>query len=150
VRTDAGVARFEPRSQNVEFFQGGNRMKIHTVAIWALATFAVAPAIGQQIPDEPRAAPQAAEPADVSDADLDTFTTIYVDLLATVAKFEGEMQSAKDEQQAQEIRTRMQSESVAKVAQRGWTPDKFNSVTEAINRNPALAEKAAKLIDEKS
>ena len=60
------------------------------------------------------------------------------------------MKSAQTEEQALAIRERIETESVAKVAQRGWTPQKFNSVGDAINRNPDLADKAAKLIDEKN
>jgi hypothetical protein len=87
--------------------------------------------------------------AAVSDADLETFAAIYVDLLDTAAKAETELASAQSEEHAQQIRTRVQSESVAKVAQRGWTPEKFNSVGDAINKDPALTEKAVKLIEEK-
>lgn len=87
--------------------------------------------------------------AAVSDADIETFAAIYVDLLDTAQKAETELKSAQSEAQAEEIRTRVQSESVAKVAQRGWTPEKFNTVGDAINKDPALTEKAVKLIEEK-
>lgn len=87
--------------------------------------------------------------AAVSDADIETFAAIYVDLLDTASKAETELQSAKSEEEAQKIRTRVQSESVEKVAKRGWTPEKFNSVGDAINADPALTEKAVKLIEAK-
>lgn len=87
--------------------------------------------------------------AAVSDADLETFATIYVDLLDTATKAETELQSAKSEEEAQQIRTRVQSESVEKVAKRGWTPEKFNTVGDAINSDPVLTEKAVKLIEAK-
>jgi hypothetical protein len=107
-----------------------------------------APAVSfaQLSPEAPRARTPATA---VSDAELETFATIYADLLVVAAKFEAEMESAQTEQQALEIRERAQTESIAKVAQRGWTPEKFNSVSEAIDSDPALTEKAVKLIGAK-
>jgi hypothetical protein len=123
-------------------------MKTSIVAIAAtLALAAAQTAVAQQAQDAPnvRTAPALA----VSDAELETFATIYVDLLETAAKFQAEMNSAATEEQAGEIRGRAQTESVAKVEQRGWTPEKFNSVSEAINNDPALTDKAVKLIEER-
>jgi hypothetical protein len=93
-------------------------------------------------------APSQAQP--ISDDELDTFATIYVDLLQTVEKYKGEMQSAQTEEEATQIQGRMQEESVEKVAQHGWTPEKFNSIADAVNNDPALSEKAVKLIQQKS
>lgn len=93
-------------------------------------------------------APAARAPAvAVSDADLETFASIYVDLLDTATKLQAEMDAATSDEQALEIRARAQSESIAKVERRGWTPEKFNSVSEAINGDPTLTEKAVKLIE---
>lgn len=96
------------------------------------------------------AAPQAQQPAQVSEEELDTFATIYVDLLATATKFQEEMQNAASEEEAATIQDRMREESTEKVARHGWTPDKFNAVAEAINADPALAERTATLIEQKS
>ncbi len=126
-------------------------MRTSIVAMWVASALAAAPvSFAQQAPGAPsERAPSAATIA-VSDAELDTFASIYVDLLDTAAKFEAEMKSAQTEEQALAIRERIETESVAKVAQRGWTPQKFNSVGDAINSDPDLADKAAKLIDEKN
>jgi hypothetical protein len=124
-------------------------MKTSTVAIGAAFALAAAQvSFAQQAPD-PRERTPSTEVVKVSDAELETFATIYVDLLATAAKLETEMSSARTEEQEREIRGRAQTESLAKVAQRGWTPEKFNSVSEAINRDPELTDKAVKLIEEK-
>jgi hypothetical protein len=135
-------------------------MKLPTIAILAASALTLAPAFAQrtpegqapqgQAPQGQAVEPPVAAPADVSDAELETFATIYVDLLQTVAKFEPQMKAAQSEEQAREIQTQVQTESIAKVAQRGWTPEKFNSVTDAINRSQTLSDKAAKLIEEKS
>lgn len=92
-------------------------------------------------------APIARTPSAVTDAELETFASIYVDLLETAARFDAEMQAAQSEEQALAIRSKVQTESIAKVERRGWTPEKFNSVSEAINGDPALTEKAVRLIE---
>ena len=122
-------------------------MRTSALAISAAFAFAVAHAsFAQQPPEAPiTRAPSAA--ATVSDADLETFASIYVDLLDTASKFQAELQAAQSEEQTLEIRSRAQTESIAKVERRGWTPDKFNSVSEAINSDPALTEKAVQLIE---
>jgi hypothetical protein len=125
-------------------------MERTTLLLQALFAVALAQNVGAQPQPEGPVVPSAPQAASVSDAELDTFVDIYVDLMDTVAKFDGELQLAPNEQAADEVRDRIQAESVAKVASRGWTPEKFNSVTEQINLNPNLAEKAAKLIEEKT
>ncbi|HUQ51301.1 MAG TPA: DUF4168 domain-containing protein [Gammaproteobacteria bacterium] len=114
------------------------------LAVGAVAAFAAAPVSFAQ---QSETVAPATEPTTVSDADLETFALIYVDLLDTVDKFRAEIEAVQTEEQALGIRERMQTESIAKVAQRGWTPEKFNSIGDAINRDPGLAEKAASLIE---
>jgi hypothetical protein len=127
-------------------------MKPSIITLWLASAVGVTLAsYGQQpAPQGPPSQTESPEPVKVSDSELETFASIYVDLLQTVSKFKGEMQSAKSEEQATEIQTRMQKESVEKVSQRGWSPEKFNSVTDAINKDPSLADKAAKLIEDRS
>jgi hypothetical protein len=126
-------------------------MRTLTMAICAVFALAAAQgASAQQSPEAPSARTPSAEATTVSDADLETFAMIYVDLLDTAAKFEDELNSAQTQEQANEVRGRLQTESIAKVRERGWTPEKLNSVTAAINKDPALADKAAKLIEDKT
>lgn len=125
-------------------------MKRLALTLFSLLWVAAANVQAQRAPEAPQPQAPSAGASAVSDAELDTFATIYVDLLETVAKYEPQMQSAQSEQQAQDIRVKMQEESIAKVARRGWTPDKFNSVAQAINGDPHLSDRAAKLIEEKS
>ena len=128
-------------------------MKPTTLTLWlASALVGAHVSFAQPAPENPSAQPRApaSETIAVSDAELDTFATIYVDLLGTMAKYKGELQSAKTDEETRAIEARMQEESIAKVAQRGWSPEKFDGVTEAINKDPRLAEKAVKLIEEKS
>ena len=125
-------------------------MRTSTMTIWLAAALATAPiSFAQRPPDAPGAQPPAAQTIKVSDAELETFAAIYVDLIDTAAKFQAEMESAQSEQQALAIRERAQEESVKKVTQRGWTPEKFSRVGDAINDDPALTERAVKLIEAK-
>ena len=126
-------------------------MRTSIVAMWVVSALAVAPvSLAQQAPAAPSENAPSTVTIAVSDAELETFATIYVDLLDTAEKFEAEMKSAQTEQQALEIQERTQAESIAKVARHGWTPQKFNSVSDAINNNQQLADKAVKLIEEKN
>ena len=124
-------------------------MRTSTMTIWLAAALATPISFAQRPPEARGAQPPAAETIRVSDAELETFAAIYVDLIDTAAKYQAEMESARTEQQALEIRERGQTESIAKVAQRGWTPEKFSSVGDAINDDPALTERAVKLIEAK-
>ena len=125
-------------------------MRTSITTIWLAAALAAAPvSFAQRVPDAPGAQPPAAEAITVSDAELETFAAIYVDLIDTAAKFQAEMEAAQTEQQALAIRDRAQTESIAKVTQRGWTPEKFSLVGDAINNDPALTERAVKLIEAK-
>ena len=126
-------------------------MRTSIVTMWVVSALAAAPvSLAQQAPAAPSERAPSTGTIAVSDAELETFVTIYVDLLDTAEKFEAEMKSAQTEQQALEIRERTEAESVAKVAQHGWTPQKFNSVSDAINNDQRLADKAAKLIEDKN
>ena len=70
-----------------------------------------------------------------------------MDLQETANKYEAAMAGAKNEQEARNVQTRIQEESLATVARRGWTPERYLTVAEAINANPALLEKARRLIE---
>lgn len=103
-----------------------------------------APPAEQPAPDTPP------EGAAVSDEDLETFADIYVDLEATLNKFEEELAAVETEQEAQDVQVRMQQESFDKIAERGWTPEKYNMVVQAVNADPQLLQRALELIEERS
>ena len=122
-------------------------MRTSALAIAAgVALVASQVSFAQPAPQSPRA-PSAAAASTVSDAELETFASIYVDLLDTAAKFDAEMKAAQTEEQQLAVRSKVQTESIAKVEERGWTPEKFNSVSEAIDADPELTQKAVALIE---
>jgi hypothetical protein len=125
-------------------------MERTTIALLAATVLAFAgPAMAQ--PRTDRAAPPAppSQNVQISDADLETFADIYVDLRETAEKFEAELAAAGSEDEALKVQSRMQEESVEKVTRRGWTPERYVATAQTINADPALADKTLALIDDR-
>lgn len=86
----------------------------------------------------------------ISPDELETFADIYVDLEKVAGKYEMEIATAESEQEARSLQARMQRESLEKIERRGWTEEKYEKISETINANPELLERALALIDERS
>jgi hypothetical protein len=125
-------------------------MERSSIALIAVASLLLASASMAQQP-APRGAPPAGDAQDVqlSDADLEKFADIYVDLMDTQATFEQELEKVQTEDEARELQTRMQRESVAKLARHGWTAERYVLMGEAIKSDPELTERAVALIEER-
>lgn len=125
-------------------------MERSSIALIAAASFVLASGALAQQP-APRAAPPAGQTQEVqpSDADLEKFADIYVDLAVTEAKFEGELAGARTEDEAREVQARMEEENVAKLTRHGWTPERYVRMVQTINADPQLAEKALAIIERK-
>jgi hypothetical protein len=125
-------------------------MERSTIALIAGASFALASGgVAQQpAPRDPPAAGQS-QGIQVSDADIETFADIYVDLLDTEAKFEEELAGVQTEEQARDVQTRMEQESVAKLARRGWSAERYVLVGEAIKSDATLTERTIAKIEER-
>jgi hypothetical protein len=122
-------------------------MERSRIALIAAAALAFGPlALAQSEAD--RAAPPLAQTPDLqlTDADLEKFVDIYVDLQETADAFEAQLSRAKDEAEAQELQSRMEKESLDKVTKRGWTPQHYVTVARTINADPVLADKTLTLI----
>ena len=126
-------------------------MERSTIALLAAASFVLASGALAQQP-APRGAPPPAQTQEVelSDADLEKFADIYVDLLDTEAKFEQELGGVQTEEQARELQTRMQQEGMAKLARHGWTAERYLLVGEAIQSDAQLTEKTIALIENRN
>ena len=123
-------------------------MQRSSIALIATASFMlVSAALGQQ--GAPRGAPAQTQEMQLSDADLEKFADIYVDLLDTQDKFEQELAGVQTEDQARDLQARMQVESVAKLERHGWTAERYVLVGEAIKADPKLTEKTVALIEKK-
>jgi hypothetical protein len=119
-----------------------------SIAVMAVASLMLASGPLAQQP-APRGAPQAGQTQEVqvSDADLEKFVDIYVDLLDTEAKFEREIAGVETEEQALEVQERMQQEGLGKLARHGWTPERYVLVAETIGADANLTERAVALIE---
>src|SRR5262245_46778141 len=87
-----------------------------------------------------------AQPAQVSDQELQTFAKIYVDLQESVTRHEAQLAAAQNEKEAKDVQADFEKESVATMSKHGWTLDKYNTVVKSINADPALAERAKAMI----
>ncbi|HSC16980.1 MAG TPA: DUF4168 domain-containing protein [Gammaproteobacteria bacterium] len=125
-------------------------MERSNIAVIAAASFMLASGSIAQQP-APRGAPQARQTQEVkvSDADLEKFADIYVDLLETQAKFEEEIAGVQTEDQAREVQGRMQQESLGKLARHGWSAERYVLVSETIKADANLTEKTIALIEER-
>ena len=90
------------------------------------------------------------EELELSDEEIETFAAIYVELRHTADKYEREIAAVESEQEAQEVQTRMQQESIDALERHGWTVEKFDRVAKAVNRSPELVERALRLIEKRS
>jgi hypothetical protein len=102
-------------------------------------------AVAQRSTEQP--APSA-RTTQVSDDDLQTFAEIYTALQHSKSKHEAMLASAQTEEEAGKVRASFEQETVATLSKHGWTTDKFNSFVTTINSDPALAERASKLIED--
>jgi hypothetical protein len=84
-----------------------------------------------------------------SDTELQQFADIYVDLQETAGKYEPQIANARTEQEAVDVRAKLQEESMATVTKHGWNADRYNTVARAVNADPELAEKLIALIEER-
>ena len=101
-------------------------------------------------PPAPPSAEAPLEPEDITDEDMETFATIYVELQATAERYEQEIAAVGSEEEAQAVQARLQQESIDTLQRHGWTPDRFNRVAEALNRDPEKVQETLRLIEEKS
>lgn len=112
----------------------------------------------QQQPQPQQPQPQAPQPqqqqqqetVDVSSEDLDTFTTIYVEVREISEEYESRMASVEDGEEAQRLQSEMRDESLEAIEDHGWTQQQYSETARAINADQELLEEAMGLIDEKS
>jgi hypothetical protein len=98
----------------------------------------------------PGAFAQQAQAPRPSDAELEQFANIYVDLQETMSKFEAQIAGAQTEEDARGVRAKLEEESLATVAGHGWSAQKYNSVAQAISADSELTQKAIELIEDRS
>lgn len=93
---------------------------------------------------DPAAEQQATE---VSDADMQKFAEIYVDVETTRVQLSEELNTAEEPVPAEEAQVRLEQELVATIEQHGWSVERYNRVATAISSDPEKRDKTVKLIN---
>ncbi|MEX2124069.1 MAG: DUF4168 domain-containing protein [Woeseia sp.] len=115
----------------------------------ALCASSVTAGISLAQAQEPAPPPEAAEQktTEVSDADMQKFAEIYVDVETTRVQLTEEMSAAEAPVEAEEAQLRLQQELVATIEGHGWSLDRYNKVATAISNDPAKRDKTVELIN---
>lgn len=85
---------------------------------------------------------------DVTDEDIGTFAKIYVGIEREAHRYEQAISQADSEEEAQEIQARLQADTLAVLEKHGWSQEKLDRITRALNADPALAAEALRRIEE--
>lgn len=104
-------------------------------------------ALGGSAAAQESAAVPPADRVQVSPAELERFAAVFLALQRKATEYEAQMLRVKTEEEARDVQAKMQQESVAAVAQHGWTPEEYVAVAQAIDADPALAAQTRRLID---
>jgi len=88
-----------------------------------------------------------AQETNVSDADMQKFAEIYVDVETTRVQLTDELNAAEEPVKAEEAQARLQQELVATIEGHGWSVDRYNKVATAISNDPAKRDKTVELIN---
>jgi len=116
-----------------------------TLCAFGLAAGTAALAQVQQPAPPPDPAEQQA--TEVSDADMQKFAEIYVDVETTRAQLAEELNAADEPVAAEEAQVRLQEELVATIEEHGWSVDRYNRVATAISNDPEKRDKTVELIN---
>jgi uncharacterized protein HemX len=122
-------------------------MKLFLHSLCALALTAGGASFAQS-PEQAHAAPPVKQEAtEVSEAELQKFAEIYVDVETTRVQVTEEINAADETVAPEEAQGRLQQELVATIEQHGWTVDRYNKVATAISQDPAKRDKTVEIIN---
>lgn len=120
-------------------------MKLLLNSILALALAGAGTAFAQEQPTPQ--APAAESAVEVTDADMQKFAEIYVDVETRRAEVADELNASEEPIAAEEAQVHLQQELVATIEGHGWTVDRYNDVATAISADPAKRDKTVELIN---
>ena len=112
----------------------------------AASSVSLTPAIAQMQQPAPPPGPAEQPAVEVSEADMQKFAEIYVDVETTRAQVAEEM-TAEEEVPAEEAQVRLQEELAATIEEHGWSVDRYNEVATAISNDPEKRDKTVELIN---
>lgn len=108
----------------------------------ALANPAADPQVQEQAP--------AAAQTVLTDAQLETFADIYVEMQALEQELTQSVAEAEDQAAAREMHRGAEQQMIGIIEEHGWSIDDYNTVAQAINASPELRMQAVALINERS
>jgi|GEM_PF-3169482 hypothetical protein len=124
-------------------------MKLHVVPAAVVFTLTFLPAEAQSPRDSDVARLDSAA-LGVSADELETFADIFVAIEQTTFEYQMELATVASEQEARSLEARIERATQEKIEQRGWTKEKYEAVSDTVNANPQLLDRALALIEERS
>lgn len=122
-------------------------MKPLLTSLFAFVLTAGGTSWAQEQPAPPAPPPAEQETTEVTDADMQKFAEIYVDVETKRAEITEELNATEEPVAAEEAQVRIQEELVATVEDHGWSVDRYNKVATAISSDPAKRDKTVELIN---
>jgi len=113
----------------------------------AASSVSLTPAIAQMQQPAPPPGPAEQPAVEVSEADMQKFAEIYVDVETTRVQVAEEMNATEKEVPPEEAQVRLQQELVATIEEHGWSVDRYNEVATAISNDPEKRDKTVELIN---
>lgn len=117
------------------------------IGIFLLAALFLAPAalaqgnMGQQQPPPP---PE----VDVSDDELETVASVFIEIQALQQSYMPRMQQAEDQEEAMQLRQEFQQEVTEKIdAEEDITPERFGNIMRAAQADSTLAERITTAVE---
>lgn len=113
-----------------------------------LATVLSAGAFAVQSAQAASAERNSTERAKVSDKDLKAFAKVYVEYHRIKQSYEPKLQAMKEGKEKQKIKREGDDKVRRVLEEQGLSPERYNQLFAAVNRNPRLREKALELIQQ--
>lgn len=104
----------------------------------------------REAPPPPPSQTQPQQQVDVSDAEMQKFAEIYVDVQETRDELSSQLRETESQESAQEIQARMRDAITDTIEQHDWSVEKYNRVATAINNDPDMREEALERINDLS
>lgn len=121
-----------------------SRPAVCGAAVLSVALWVTTPAGAQ---GSPKQAPPA-EQAKVSDKDLRAFAKAYVEYHKIRQAYEPQLAKVQDAKEKEKIQREGDSKVNKALEKQGLTPESYNRLFTAVNRNEQLRKKALKIISE--
>jgi uncharacterized protein HemX len=123
-------------------------MNLLLPSLCALGLAAGNASLAQTEQPAPQPDPAEQQATEVSDADMQKFAEIYVDVETTRVQLAEELKTAEEPVPAEQAQVRLQQELVATIKEHGWSVERYNRVATAISNNPEKRDKAVELINQ--